>query len=184
MFSFIRKNPTIVFGLGFPLLILVIILLTSGLSVYFIEPPKYDLIYATEYENYSDKFNIQVVNNKVQVYYNKKNNEYVRVPKLWYYNAKSGAQHEIPIIIPNDFTATNIIAIPELDKLEVSSASISPDGYEFRVSNRRTNTIFFPLESYRDKPVLVKSNRSIQIPISVNNYYAYGTKFIGWVMNE
>jgi hypothetical protein len=69
MKSFLRENPTIAFGLGLPLLLVVVFLLISGIPALLVEPPQYDLLYATEYNNYPNGVQISVVNRKAQVIY-------------------------------------------------------------------------------------------------------------------
>ncbi len=67
MKSFLRENPTIAFGLGLPLLLVVAFLLVSGIPALLVDPPQYDVIYATEYNNYPNGVQISVVDHKVQV---------------------------------------------------------------------------------------------------------------------
>ena len=42
MKAFLRENPTIAFGLGLPLLLVVAFLLISGIPALLVEPPQYD----------------------------------------------------------------------------------------------------------------------------------------------
>lgn len=67
MKSFIRENPTIAFGLGLPLLLVVVFLLVSGIPALLVDPPQYDVLYATEYVGNSNGVQISVVNKKIQV---------------------------------------------------------------------------------------------------------------------
>ncbi len=69
MKSFLRENPTIAFGLGLPLLLVVVFLLISGIPALLVDPPQYDVLYATEYYNYQNGVQISVVDQKVQVIY-------------------------------------------------------------------------------------------------------------------
>ena len=99
MKSFIRENPTIAFGLGLPLLLVVAFLLISGIPALLVEPPQYDVLYATEYYNYPNGVKISVVNQKVQLicpcsaagYQNR---------RPWRYSPKTGAVREIGIMLP------------------------------------------------------------------------------------
>jgi len=72
MKSFIRENPTIAFGLGLPLLLVVVFLLVSGIPALLVDPPQYDVLYATEYFGNSNGVQISVVNKKIQVVYHGK----------------------------------------------------------------------------------------------------------------
>ena len=66
MKSFFRENPTIAFGQGLPLLLVIAFLLISGIPALLVESPQYDVLYATEYYNYPNGVQITVVNQKAQ----------------------------------------------------------------------------------------------------------------------
>ena len=84
MKTFLRENPTIAFGLGLPLLLVVAFLLVSGIPALLVAPPQYDVLYATEYNNFPNGMQISVVNQKVQVIYQGNSVGYQR-PHLWRY---------------------------------------------------------------------------------------------------
>jgi hypothetical protein len=81
MKSFFRENPTIAFGLGLPLVLVVVFLLISGIPALLVEPPQYDVLYATEYFNYPNGVQISVLNQKAQVVYQGSSAGYQR-PRL------------------------------------------------------------------------------------------------------
>ena len=99
MKSFLRENPTIAFGLGLPLLLVVVFLLFSAIPALLVDPPQYDVLYATEYYNYQNGVQISVVDQKVQVLYQGVQ-QASRKPRLWRYNPKTGAVQELAIILP------------------------------------------------------------------------------------
>lgn len=200
MKTFFRENPTIAFGLGLPLLLVVVFLLISGIPALLVAPPQYDVIYATGYYNYRNGVQISVVNQKVQVIYqgNVYNNQ---KPRIWRYNPKTGAVKEISFLLPSGLTspgqetaksevASKIsrIEVSDLKGVKVDSSSIAPDGYEFSVGNNRySRNIFdglFFSSRYRHEAVLIKSGRSIRLPNPGNRYYRGSTHFIGWVMSS
>ena len=90
MKTFLRENPTIAFGLGLPLLLVVAFLLISGIPTLLVASPQYDVLYATEYYNYQNGVQISVVNQKVQIIYqgSVRNSQ---KPRIWRYNPKTGA---------------------------------------------------------------------------------------------
>ena len=198
MKAFIRENPTIAFGLGLPLLLVVIFLLISGIPALIVDPPEYDVIYATEYYNRQDGVQIAVADQKVLVSY-RGIAPHGQIPRLWRYQAKTGAVQEIAIILPpNLTTATNpeqrrdplastAIDVPDLEGLVVDSSSIAPDGYEFSSSSDRySRNLFgdlFYSSRYRHAATLSKDGRSIRLPNADNYYYRQNTRFIGWVMS-
>jgi len=96
MKKYLSENPTIAFGLGLPLLLVILFLMVSGIPRLIVDPPVHDVIYMTNSHN---NLQIAVVNTKVQVTshghlgYNNK-------PRLWRYIAKTGAVQELAVILP------------------------------------------------------------------------------------
>ena len=205
MKSFLRENPTIAFGLGLPLLLVVVFLLISGIPSLLVTPPKYDVIYATEYYNYQDGVQISVVDQTVQVIY-QDGLQGKQKPRLWRYDPKTGAVKEIAIVLPpsrntNGETSTTpgatppgevpeatLIAVPDLEGVTIDSSSIAPDGYEFSAGrDRYSGDVFgglFYSSRYRHEAVLTKNGRSIRLPNAVGRYYSRNTHFIGWVVSS
>jgi len=200
MKAFLRENPTIAFGLGLPLLLVIAFLLVSGIPSLLVAQPQYDLLYATEYYDYQGGIQIDVVEQKVQVIHqdNARNN---RKPRLWRYQSKTGAVQEIPIVLPaglsltrkkpntpsTDVIKTTVIKLPDLEGLIIDSSSIAPDGYEFsQGQDRYSNNAFGPLfysSRNRHQGVLTKDGRSIRLPNASDRYYGRNTHFIGWVVS-
>jgi len=199
MKSFFRDNPTIAFGLGLPLLLVIVFLLISGIPKFLVPPPQYDVLYATEYYNYQNGLQISVIGQKVQVIY-QGNIQVNRKPRIWRYNAKTGAVKEIAIVLPSglipagkspdksaNVSATTLIDVPDLERLRVDSSTISPDGYEFSIGrDRYSDNVFgglFYSSRYRHQAVLTKNGRSIRLPNAVAQYYSQNTHFIGWIVS-
>lgn len=198
MKSFFRENPTIAFGLGLPLLLVVVFLLISGIPTLLVEPPQYDVLYATEYYNYPNGVQVSVVNQKAQVVYLGSAQGYQR-PRFWRYSPKTGAVKEIAIMLPPGLTppgkkpvtpeeaaVITPIEVPELAGLTIDSSSIAPDGYEFNAGPNGYSgdvvTGLFYASRYRNEAVLTKKGRSIRLPNAGNRYYSNYTHFIGWVV--
>jgi hypothetical protein len=199
MKKFIRENPTIAFGLGLPLLLSLAFLLISGIPTLLVASPQYEVLYATEYNNFQNGLQISVVNQKVQVTYQggAQNNQ---KPRIWRYNAKTGAVKEMSFILPPGLTLpektpttpelaskTTLIDVPDLEGLTIDSSSIAPDGYEFSVaSDHYSGNIFgglFYSSRYRHQAELIKSGRSIRLPYTDAQYYIGSPHFIGWVVS-
>jgi hypothetical protein len=199
MKSFLRENPTIAFGLGLPLLLVVVFLLISGVPRLLVTSPEYDVLYATEYYNYQDGVQISVVDQKVQAIY-QNGLQGRQKPRLWRYNPKTGAVKEIAIVLPpsqntDGKTPTTseglpksiLIDVPDLEGVIVDSSSLAPDGYEFSVGkDRYSRNVFgglFYSSRYRHEAVLTKNGRSIRLPNAAGRYYGSNTHFIGWVVS-
>jgi hypothetical protein len=199
MRSFLRENPTIAFGLGLPLLLVVVFLLVSGIPVLLVDPPRYDVLYATEYENYPGSgLQVSVVEGKVRVVY-QGNTQGYRKPRVWRYSPANGGVKEIPVLLPAGLAPPGTrpavpetpavvtpIEVPELAGLTVDSSSVAPDGYEFNVGRNGYSGdvftgLFYP-SRYRSEAVLTKQGRSFRLPNMGNVYYSNNTHFIGWVV--
>jgi hypothetical protein len=198
MKTFLRENPTIAFGLGLPLLLVLAFLLISGIPSLLVAPPQHEVLYATEYYNYQNGVQISVINQKVQVIYqgavlNRQK------PRIWRYNPKTGAVKEIAFVLPPGLTPpgkkpdtpeeaskTTLIDVPDLEGLTIDSSSIAPDGYEFSIENDRySRNVFgslFYSSRYRHDAALIKSGRSIRLPNAVGRHYMGNTHFIGWIV--
>ena len=200
MKSFIRENPTIALGLGLPIILVVIMLLSSGLSGMLVPAPQYDFLYATGYTDYNNGIRIDVVNKKAHTTYTY-NGYYPQIPHLWYYDVKKNAVREISITLPTDFPSvrkspptdgsvikSGAIPIPEIESLTLDSSSVAPDGYEFRVSGYGSSaellTGMFTYRYNQGEPVLVKNGRSIRLPTRDSSYNSYQTHFVGWVIAQ
>jgi hypothetical protein len=204
MKSFLRENPTIAFGLGLPLLLVVAFLLISGIPALLVAPPQYDVLYASNLYGYGPGLQISVVNKKVQVVYQGNSVNYQQV-RLWRFSPKTGAVKEITFALPQGLSPPSTvqqilppgtpetqvkvtpIEIPELANLTVDPSSIAPDGYEFRAGGNGYSgdifTEFFGAARYRNEAALTKSGRSIRLPHADGGDYSYfPARFIGWVI--
>ncbi len=198
MKSFFRENPTIAFGLGLPLLLVVAFLLFSGIPALLVVPPKYDVVYATDYYNNQNGVQISVVNQKIQIIYQGTTQGYQK-PRLWRYSPKSGAVKEIAFLLPPGLTppgqkpitpeeAAKLtpIDVPDLAGVTLDSSSIAADGYEFSAgANGYSGDMFTGMmysSRYRNEAVLTKKGRSIRLPNAGNMNYGNYTRFIGWVV--
>jgi hypothetical protein len=181
-----------------PLLLVVVFLLISGIPALLVDPPKYDVLYATQYYNYPNGVQIAVENRKVRVIYQGSAAGFQK-PRLWRYSPKTGGVQEIPIMLPPglappgqgtptpaEAAKVTPIDVPDLDGLTVDSTSVAPDGYEFSAGpNRYSGDVFGGLfySRYRNDAVLTKSGRSIRLPNSGDRYYSNDMHFIGWVVS-
>ena len=198
MKSFLRENPTIAFGLGLPLLLVVVFLIVSGIPSLLVDPPKYDVLYTTGHNNYRNTAQISVVEQKVQVIQHEPlpGDQW---PQLWRYSSATCAVKEIAIIwaysapAPGQNSANQlvrrntVINVPELDGLTVDSSSIAPDGYEFRARSGRSGNAFgglFYSSRYNNEAVLVKDVRRVRLPNVGNRYYYGNSQFVGWVLEQ
>jgi len=201
MKKFIRDNPTIAFGLGLPVLLVVLFLAISGIPALLVAPAQYDVLYATNYNYYNNAQNtlqIAVVGDRVQVNYIGSTQPYQQ-PRLWRFNPKTGAVKEIALLLPPGLApntgrpadapkvpTVTPIEVPDLAALKVDSSSLAPDGYQFTsgadgTSGRPFTGLFYG-SRYGHQAELVKSGRSIRLPNTDGAYYGNTVRFIGWVV--
>lgn len=200
MKKFLRENPTIAFGLGLPLLLVVAFLLISGIPTLVVSSPQHDVLYSTGYYNHQNGVQISVVKKKVQVVY-QSNVQSNQKPRIWRYDPKTGAVREATFLLPSGLipsnnkhstservSTTTVIDVPDLEGVTVDSSSIAPDGYEFSVGSRYSGNGFgglFYSSRYRHEAALTKNGRSIRLPnADGRNYYSGNTRFIGWVVSR
>ena len=203
MKKFIRENPTIAFGLGLPILLVLLFLAISGIPVLLVPPAQHDVIYATNYNYYNNAQNtlqIAVVGDRVQVNYIGSTQPYQQ-PRLWRFNPKTGAVKEIALLLPPGLApntgrpaeapkapAVTPINVPDLATIKVDSSSLAPDGYQFSSGadgySGRPFTGLFYSSRYGHQAELVKSGRSIRLPNTDGAYYGNTVRFIGWVVGS
>lgn len=202
MKNFIRDNPTIAFGLGLPVILVLLFLAISGIPTLLVAPAQYDVVYATNYNYYNNAqnaFQIAVVGDRVQVSYIGNTQPYQQ-PRLWRFNPKTGAVKEIAIMLPpglapstgrppepGEQPAVTPITVPDLAALKVDSSSIAPDGYRFSTGadgySGRPFTGLFYSSRYGYQAELIKDGRSFRLPNTDGAYYGNAVRFIGWVVS-
>ena len=203
MKNFIRDNPTIAFGLGLPLLLVILFLAISGIPTLLVAPAQHDVLYATNYTHYNNAQNtlqIAVVGDRVQVNFVGNTQPY-QTPRLWRFNPKTGAVKEIALLLPPGLApntgrpveapaaapTVTPVEVPDLAGLKVDSSSLAPDGYEFRGSadgySGRPFTGLFYSSRYGYQAELVKNGRSIRLPNTDGAYYGNTVRLIGWVVS-
>lgn len=202
MKNFIRDNPTIAFGLGLPLLLVVLFLAISGIPALLVAPAQHDVLYVTNYgygNNAQNTLQIVVVGDRVQVNYLGNTQPYQN-PRLWRFNPKTGAVKEIALLLPPGLApntgrpveapknpTVTPIEVPDLAGLKVDSSSLAPDGYLFSTGADGYSGGMFPglfySSRYRYQAELVKNGRSIRLPNTDGAYYDNSVRFIGWVVS-
>ena len=197
MKQFIKNNPTIVFGLGLPLLMIAIISIIAVIPSLGVEKPKYNLLYTVGYNNFGhyQGVHIEVENKKSRIFFVGEN-KYYSAPKLFIFNPSKNSTREIEIKPPsdlrdvvNDSNSKKItpIIVPELENLILDNSDTAPDGYKFLSHDDYNNSflltdIFVGNRSNRGA-VLQKDSYKIRIPNTPNNYYD-DVKLIGWVISQ
>lgn len=201
MKQWLKDNPMLVFGLGLPLLLVMLFSVASQLSRVAGVPPKYDVVYLTGYYgNSNGSLHVQVVNKRAVVTVSE-DACYYSVPRMFHYKAASNSTDEIKIALPADLALksssncvqgtskkTRVIEVPELKDVVLDASEKAPDGYAFANDTYRsgepillTSIFFGGRNNYLDNDgVLVKDGYRFPLP-KKSDYYSTPT-FLGWVV--
>ncbi len=191
--KFLRDNPTLVFGLVLPLILILVFVAANAIQNIGGSPPKYAVIFQNNNINTNNPV-ITVENNKIKLTYYA-NSGYYYQPQIYYYDPVKNTAHQIAVNMPVavvtcsknpsacDKNLIIPIPVPELDSLKLDTSTISPDGFQFVTTEARPSTLleglFFFDGSYRNSAVLQKGSYRVLIP--QNNYYG-GLRFLAWVI--
>ncbi|HEU5047848.1 MAG TPA: hypothetical protein VFT64_08400 [Rickettsiales bacterium] len=194
MLKSLKENPTIAFGIALPLLVVIILSIAAMVPNLLEAPPKYAVLYATDYYPGKDRgVIVNVENRKAKASYIP--SCYGDLTKIYLFNPATGNAHELKTNTPqpprgvqtadcNKPQSPVDISIPELENLDVDASDISPDGYAFQSgqygSSGGVMTEIFFTRSYYSEPVLRKGSRTVRLPQTTGSYGA--VKLIGWVI--
>lgn len=187
MKQFIKDNFVLVIGALLPIIIVILFGLAVLLPSWFVEPPKYNLLFS--YGNFYDYgYQFKVTNGKLQAQYSCLNCVYNYKPmqKLFFLDVKTRTVKEIPLTMPvipaHTQKYSTEVVVPQSTGWQLSSASQAPDGYLLNTDNIRGD-MFFDLFS-RSQPRLTLSKGGNRIVIPFMDYYSmYQIHFIGWIIS-
>ncbi|SRR5579883_76469 len=194
MKKFLKDNFVLVLGILLPILVTVLFALATIIPGFFVDPPKYDLLFMTS-NNYNQVgLRFDIVNGKIQAQYRCDTSYYCadrsNQQKVYRFNVKSRVLQEIPVSMPAiPLKATSYAApvpIPELANLTINPATVSPDGYQFNDFRNNGGDFFAGLfySSYKPQLSISKNGYSILIPLNTGNILFYDVKFIGWIISQ
>jgi hypothetical protein len=201
MKEFLKNNPTLAFGLGLPLLLVVIFSLAAGIPSLTAVPPKYDVIFATNYYGSNEGFRIHTSSGKAVVTFVGECN-YCQPPEIYRYNSANGTLKRITIDIPPEARQSNNsqpnpanknrvipVEVPDLSNVRLDDSNPAPDGYLFAQGDDYSSggvlpSIFFSRSYYYNEPVLRKDNYRIRLPLAKGYYHSSNVRLIGWVIPQ
>lgn len=204
MQKFIRENPTLAFGLGLPLLIVLVFMAAAVLPELGATPPRYAVVFATNYyPNNNNGLAIGVLNHKAHITAAGENNYYTK-PGLYIFDPAKNSVREIVYSLPPELSPCipkarpdcqkpvyriTPVSVPELEALTLDNSPVSPDGYVFSGFDSSYPHDFllgglFYSGSYQTGLVLKKGNYKVHVPQVNNIYYGANPQFIGWVIAQ
>lgn len=198
--NFFKENLSIVIALALPIVVAVFFMISREVTSVTTPPPQHDFLLTSNQYNH-DALKFQIVQGELIVtyYYPARNAQgnYTRanLPKLYYVNAETMAAREISFILPSDHRnppkdkegMASELKVSELEKLTISSSSISPDGYEFEKNRYRRGNVMTEIfasgnSNNRNHFAVVKDGRSDYVRGLKERYY--NTEFLGWVTDK
>jgi len=200
MMHWLKQNGALALGVGMPVLLIVFFMLAAWLPKMFVDPPKHDLLFITNYNEYGTNTLRADVRDKQLTFRFIGENFGHGWPKLYRYSASTGGVQEIPIEIPPDLTPikpynrpyvapehekVTPVAVPAVEGLKIDNSSVAPDGYAFSSGYDNSSHmmgLFFYSSRYRHTATLSKNGHQVRIPNPEGNYYHANAKFLGWIV--
>ena len=189
--KFVKDNLVLVVGLTLPLLLMAGFLAVSVLPDR-IDPPKYDLLFATQDNGSGALIPLTVtlvVRDRVLMA------QYTKLPptagfrgwkKLFVYEAASGKVRELPFGVPGDLSAidgTREDTVEATVRMRLDTTLQAPDGYELAFGDRRGGGLLLELfgGSRNYEARLRKGGHSLPLTAGTGDRWLYGVEFVGWV---
>ena len=195
-----RAHPLASATLAAPLLLAAYYMAASWLPARWAAPPAYDLLYMTNYApGAMSGLRYEIKNQRLRLMYAGENFGFGWA-RLFRFNPASGQVREIRILWPRDIPpvppapratmpgqqSTLLRPVPvETDRLKVSDAPASPDGFRFEpiVEGKEDLSLMFspptgPLLGY-----VVKEGRRIGLPAPPGPRTHIAVQFVGWVLS-
>lgn len=196
--NFLKENFALIVGISLPVLLVLLFSLATVVPRYFVDPPKYNLIFSINSPDYSrnprlnGQLLINVENKKLRARFlvnKKKEATYFNLTHLYLFEAATGNIHEIPINLPpSNINSDRELPIPETENFTIETNTIAPDGYEYRAPSYESGGLMGELivgGRHSRTPSIAKGSYTIKIPpTGQGSYYSYGydLHFIGWVI--
>lgn len=171
--EFIKKNITLIVGISIPTLMILFIAGSIYLPILFIHP-RFNFLYASNNDYYYSQSQYSVQNgkfvmNKIQVS-KKQNYQQPKKLKLYIYNVTKDKSREV--------------SLKEVQKLNLDTSKISPDGFRIAYSNGGYDnsifSVFFPSGTDSSIMYLKGHNVNKKIYPQLSGQY-YNFSFIGWI---
>lgn len=189
-----KENYVLIAGILLPIIMIFIFGLATFIPGFFVEAPKYDLLFSLGYNDYNKPklvFNIVQGKLKTQLVCDKycSASDMQNNTKLYIYDAKLKKSHEIQLSLPNipskEKSFTLEVSIPQVNNLKIDPAVEAPDGYVYNSGSDTSGLIsdLFFRSSY-NQPTIAKKGNNIEIMPNLKNFDYYNIKFIGWVLSN
>lgn len=178
-------------GVSLPLLVVVFFLAARFLPRLWVDPPRYEILYAvssgSDYAPKDWQVSVSVVEGKLRARWTKlEEPRYAPLPKVYRFDAAAGLTHRVEIPeAPADASSPHDTFVDVLGTARIQTDPVAPDGYQFKSESGRSggflNEIFIGGSSYDTKVTLRKGGRIISVPRLDEDRY-FGVEFLGWIV--
>jgi hypothetical protein len=182
VFKFIRSNVVLTIGVLLPILMIVFFALSQSVPKFFVEPPKYNFVYAAPYYgNLQFKF----VDKKLFVEFSCQNlsNDplWLKRTSLYVFDVKTKKAAQTLIDFSRYETQCKnqhyLLLIPAFNQYRIDSSTLSPDGYQLSKENQ--DYMLFDLLNRNTADGLFISKNGNRMGV-----HSPAPKFIGWIVGK
>ena len=200
MKQFLKDNIAIVAAIALPVILVLVFAISTSVVNGTVPDPKYDFLYATNYNGGNEAYYYDVVQDRLKISYVfpvKATNgtyQYNNVSHLWRVHVPAMTVEEISLMPPTQGQNTEgkriPVDIPGVSELHVSAAQTSPDDYTFQQSYNSYDTnlmmeLFSGSENrYRNTSAIVRDHRAVPVKSMNGEYNSYNTRFVGWILKD
>lgn len=190
MKEFLKENIVLVAGIALPLLLTVIFFVATTIDSKSTADAQFKVLYlGSDNHSYNRSFKVIIKNKQAYLSYvppaNSQHRSNANTPNLYLFDpvAQKSSLIDLPYIEQGDTRVEKLIE--EISHLRLSGGNLSPDGYKFERSYRRSGNLMTELfgGGYRGSKqsfVLRKENKVMEVP----NATGYNTRFVAWVIAE
>ncbi|MDG2174714.1 MAG: hypothetical protein P8M72_01050 [Gammaproteobacteria bacterium] len=187
--GFFQKHLILVVSVSLPLLLVLLFAIAMAIPRLSVEPPQHALLVSTLW--YQDgrqvNGNLHFEVNEGQLYFrfnaNPNPNFILPVSRLHLFEPSTGALQEINYAVPNVLEDNTLYPVVELEDIDFSGSSLSPDGYVFDNSYRGSRGFLF-MNGYRYSAKIEKQGRVVKIPAINDAQFAGSPQFVAWMEEE
>lgn len=190
MKSFFKENFALAVGIALPLVLIVLFFAAGRISQTAIPDPQYSVVFATNYNNgaFNNPYDISVENGDIVIEIRKLKDDaqpHHQRPRLYIFDHRTLTARPVEVDFDNiegGFVAGD--ALEELNKSQIDSAPLSPDGYEFDYHYRSSGGIFdgFFGFGYRHRSQYALRKGPRVIPVEGPPHTWYNAHFLGWII--
>lgn len=189
--QFLRKNPTLLIGILLPVVVIGLFVAATAIPRMLVDPPRHDFVFVIDqtfaaqptglrYEIDVDPDGVlRVMAEPVEA------ERYNPRPQLFLYEHGQDAVREIALPKPREeLVGLTRLDVPELAGVRFDTSRRAPDGYEV-IEPRRSSGDIFGLfyRGNRDSLAIGKSGAVVSVDVG-DDLRGYGTRFLGWVVDE